>query len=213
MRFNAKHRSRFTGALALVLTPVARAQRAPAPAPATEVDPDDPWEVGKAAYDAGRSTDALRAFETSYKQTRKPRALYRVADTADKLGHYARAAAAFQEYLSLVPTHKDRPFIEGRIQANQAAQARGAAAPSQPSAASSAAAAPAPAAATAPGREPNTGSGASAAGPVWLWAGAGVVAVAAIVIAGVLIGSSSGSSTPAPVRGNVGGTIQTLGAP
>lgn len=46
----------------------------------------------------------------------------------------------------------------------------------------------------------------------WLWAGVGIVAVAGIVVAAVMLGSSA-TRTPDPVRGNVGGTVQTLGGP
>jgi len=209
-------RSAFVTALALMLSSAAHAQ--PKPAPATEVDPNDPWEVGKAAYDAGRLDEALSAFELSYKQTKRPRALYRVGDTADKLGQSARAISAFQEYLRLVPAAKDRPFVESRIRANEVIVAHSPPPPpmaAQPATEEMSADAPAaqtpsaPTAATA--ASPSSSS--SGAGPVWLWAGAGVLAVTAIVVAGVLMGSSSASSTPAPIRGNVGGTIQTLGVP
>lgn len=208
-------------ALVLSLNAVTQAQSAsPGAAPATETDPNDPLEIGKAAFDAGRLEQALRAFETSYQQTKKPRTLFRVGDTADKLGQHARAITAFQEYLRLVPSSKDRPFVESRIRANEAAAAGSGEATSQPTAATPASTAPSqvaqavepgPVSAPAAATEPDAHE--SAAGPLWIWVGAGVLSVAAIVVAGVLIGSSSSSSTPAPVRGNVGGTVQTLGAP
>lgn len=194
----------FVTSLAL-LTQVAAAQsRSP------EVDASDAFQLGQTAYDAGRLSDALHAFETAYTLTRKPRALLRVADTADELGLHARAVSAFQEYLSLEPDAEDRPFILGRIRANQAAQGllpQPAPVVLQPHAAS------APVASAPTGATSGSHAGESAAGPAWLWAGAGVLALTAIIVAGVLVGTSSGSSTPTPVHGNVGGTIQTLGAP
>jgi tetratricopeptide (TPR) repeat protein len=224
-------------ALVLALSSATQAQPAKSVASsANETDPSDPLEIGKAAFDAGRLEEALSAFETAYKQNKKPRTLFRVGDTADKLGKHARAISAFQKYLRLTPGSKDRPFIESRIRANEAAAAQpsssspssntGAGAPQPPAAAG--AAPKAVASSTAPSQvalaaeaEPSAApaaathadSGEGGAGPVWIWAGAGVLVVAAIVVAGVLIGSSSASSTPAPVRGNVGGNIQTLVGP
>ena len=210
-------------ALLLALSSLTHAQPArPATKPsahaATETDPTDPYEIGKAAFEAGRLTEALEAFETSYKQTKRPRALFRVGDTADKLGNRARAISAFREYLSLVPGSKDRPFIEGRIRANEAVvqqpgvQERS---PVQPPRVGEANQPPTAAAPSAPTAATSGTQAAedNPAGPLWLWAGAGVVAVAAIVVTGILVGHSSSSSTPEPVRGNVGGTIQTLGRP
>lgn len=46
----------------------------------------------------------------------------------------------------------------------------------------------------------------------WIVAGVGVIVIAGIVVAALVLGSST-SRTPDPVRGNVGGTVQTLGAP
>lgn len=207
--------------LALGLTQPAQAQRAVARA--IEADQQDPFEMGRAAFDAGRLGQALNAFETAYTLSHQPRALHRVADTADKLGEHARAISAYRDYLRLEPTTRERRFIEGRILANQAAlgQGVGAAAPLPPPTAATATApnqvarAASPATGDAPdltAASPET-SRESPAGPIWVWAGAGALAVAAIVVAGVLVGTSAASSTPASIRGNVGGTIQTLGAP
>jgi len=215
-------------ALVLALSSATQAQPAKSVAkPVNAPNPNDPLETGKAAFDAGRLEEALDAFETAYKRNKKPRTLFRVGDAADKLGIHARAISAFQEYLRLAPGSKDRPFVESRIRANEAAAAQPTSvsgAPSQPLAASSPVRDVGPATApsqvaraaeadttVAPGAAPQADDTESSAGPVWIWAGAGVLAVTAIVVAGVLVGSSSASSTPAPVRGNVGGTIQTLG--
>jgi tetratricopeptide (TPR) repeat protein len=46
----------------------------------------------------------------------------------------------------------------------------------------------------------------------WIVAGVGVLAVSGIIAAALALGSSS-ARQPTPIQGNVGGTVQTLGAP
>jgi hypothetical protein len=77
--------------------------------------------AGEAAYAGGDFAGALQAFERAYEQHKAPRTLFRIGDAADKLGMHARAASAFQQYLTLVPTAKDRAFIASRFRANQLA--------------------------------------------------------------------------------------------
>jgi tetratricopeptide (TPR) repeat protein len=169
-------------------------------------------EAGKAAYSAGHFAEALYDFEQAYQRVPRPSIMYRIGDTADKLGEHERAVEALQQYLDLQPNAVDRAFIEGRIQANltalQIPRVGGAAlspqAAAQTSTNASSASAAAPSAATE--------SRASAAGPWWLWLGVGTLAVASIVVVAVLVGPSS-TRDQAPVRGNVGGVVQTLGAP
>jgi tetratricopeptide (TPR) repeat protein len=78
-------------------------------------------KAGEGAYARGDFVAALQAFERAYDQEKEPRGLFRIGDAADKLGLHARAASAFQQYLSVVPHAKDRAFIESRFRANQAA--------------------------------------------------------------------------------------------
>jgi hypothetical protein len=197
-------------------------------------------EVGKAAYADARYADALRAFEEAYQKVKRPRTLYRIGDTADKLGMHARAVAALEEYLRVVPAATDRIFIESRIAANrqQAAadlEAKPAAASvatkPQPSAAepnlSTGASAqplarapqktmptPAPAAAVA-GDESTKSKPTDDGGlkPWWIIAGAGTLVVAGIMVIALTVGASGAHSTPQPVKGNIGGSVQTLGGP
>jgi tetratricopeptide (TPR) repeat protein len=184
-------------------------------------------EAGKTAYGEGRFSEALGAFEQSYERTHKPRTLYRIADTADKLGLHARAVAAFEQYLGLVPAADDRPFIESRIDANRRKlEGRPPAAALSPAAAAHAeapvAATPAPDSVAAPPAAPEQATGTPATSAThdqdltrawWVWAGAGSLLVAGIVVVALAVGSSGARSVPEPVKGNVGGAVQTLGAP
>jgi tetratricopeptide (TPR) repeat protein len=204
-------------ALLLAAPATAWAQAAPVAQPGAEL-----LETGKAAYSDGRYKEALRAFQQSYELSHKPKTLYRVGDTADKLGLHARAVAALSQYLELVPTAPDRPFIQSRIDANR----RATAAPAADAALSPVAAAraePPPPSAAEPAASPPevapaldvTASPAATSKDLtrawWLWAGAGTLVVAGIVVLALTVGSSSSHSTPDPVKGNVGGAVQTLG--
>jgi tetratricopeptide (TPR) repeat protein len=172
-------------------------------------------EAGKTAYAEGRFAEALNDFEQAYQRTQRASILYRIGDTADKLGDHERAISGFQQYLDAVPHAKEADFVRGRIAANRQALQQ----PQAPLAAS--ALSPAAAAHTA---EPDPGSTPKApldAAPSdgkdltrewWVWAGAGTLLVATIVVVGVLVSSPS-TQQVAPVKGNVGGIVQTLEGP
>lgn len=115
----------------------------------------------------------------------RPRVLYRLADRADRLA--LALPKNFASALAPLPVLRDT-FTSGPI---------------DPAAALPAAAASEPAAAS---------SSTNSARGWWIVAGASVVVVAGIIVAAVVLGSSA-TRTPQPVRGNVGGTVQTLGAP
>jgi tetratricopeptide (TPR) repeat protein len=187
--------------------------------------------TANAHYAARRYDDALRAYEEVYVRSGDVRTLYRIADTADRLGKHERARSAFALYLERVPDAKDRAFVEGRLHANEAALiAEGKAAPKLPAApVKPAALAPKPvvlAPAVAVRGEPAPPKAHSTveiiaapmpasehnARPWWLWAGAGAIVVASIAVAAVWFGASS-STTPEPLRGNVGPAVQTLRSP
>jgi tetratricopeptide (TPR) repeat protein len=172
-------------------------------------------QAGKAAYSAGRLAEALNDFEQAYQRLQRSAILYRIGDTADKLGDHERAVSALQQYLEAQPGSPDREFIESRIRANlealQIPRVGNAALSPQAAANTSTNASTAP---TTSDVTSNAGAkgGRDAAGAWWLWAGAGTLAVAGIIVAAVLVGSSS-TRDQSPVRGNVGGVVQTLGAP
>jgi tetratricopeptide (TPR) repeat protein len=168
-------------------------------------------EAGKAAYTEGHLSEALSDFEQAFARTRRPSILYRIADTADKLGEHERAIDAFEDYLAAFPNSKDREFITQRIAANRAALAtpaaqaalspEAAAQAAPPSAEAASPLAPAPAAASKPLLK-----------QWWLWAGAGVIVVAGVVVTALLVGSSS-THKSGPINGNVGGVVETLRTP
>jgi tetratricopeptide (TPR) repeat protein len=172
------------------------------------------FQAGKVAYGERRFADALYDFEQAYQRLQRPAILYRIGDTADKLGEHERAVSALRLYLDAQPQAQDREFIESRIRANlEALQlprvGATADALSPEAAARSSTNVPAPTGSTPP---PAPSNGKDVLRAWWLWAGAGTVAVAGIVVAAVLIGSSSTHAQP-PVQGNVGGVVQTLGKP
>jgi hypothetical protein len=160
-------------------------------------------EAGKVAYAAGHFEAALHDFEVSYTRQPDTRTLYRIGDTADKLGWHERAVSAFNRYLALAPNAKDHAFIMSRVRANQAALAQ--APPAEPLA-------------RAP--EPAFRGGASSAAhgsteqprAWWLWAGAGALVVVGVAAAAFWL-SAPAASTPEPLRGNIGPVVQTLHLP
>lgn len=164
-------------------------------------------DAGKLAYEQGRFGDALDAFELSYRKTRDPQTLLRIADAADKLAIHARAVEAYEAYLGHFPNHPDHAFISSRIAANraalEAATAPVAVASRSGLASSTVATTRQPVGRTSAGRH-------NPAGPWWAWVAGGAVVVAGIVVAGVLVSTGSAPSVVQPIQGNVGGTVQTL---
>jgi tetratricopeptide (TPR) repeat protein len=190
-------------------------------------------EAGKSAYDAGRFEEALRNYERAYELLKTPRTLFRIGDVADKLGLRVRAVSAYQQYLASVPTTSDRARVEARIRANRGpAPAKAPEATqlvsSAPVVRTQAVEPPAPPArlemtATAPAEstQPATAPEAATA-PIsdrktrvsawWIVAGVSVLAIGGIIAAAFAMGTSA-ARQPTPIQGNVGGTVQTLGAP
>lgn len=193
---------------------------------AATTSPVQEWlSVGELAFAQGRFGDALDAFEAAYRKLRQPQTLRRIGDAADKLGSHARAAEAWQAYLKYVPDAPDREFIEGRIEANQAALG-----PMHPRSVNIELAPMTVASDQQPGHNPSQAAGtlsvthagesseprsertSSRAGPIWLWVAGGAAAIAGIVIAAVLINAGDSPGASDPVQGNVGSAIQTLGS-
>jgi tetratricopeptide (TPR) repeat protein len=165
-------------------------------------------QAGKAAYSGGHFAEALYDFEQAYRRLERTSILYRIGDTADKLGNHDRAVSALRQYLEAEPQAGDREFIESRIAANL--EALSVAAPGALSPEAAAASSGAGKAAAAP--QDATRSGHNRAGPWWAWAGAGTLVVVGIVVVAALVGAGS-PHEQAPVKGNIGGVVQTLGAP
>ena len=195
----------------LALSLQARAAAQDAPSQQQIAAGNELLQAGKQAYSAGHFAEALYDFEQAYQRLERPSILYRIGDAADKLGDHERAVTALRQYLETQLNSPDRTFIESRIQANLDAiysPAPGPAAISPEAAANSSRVATASEqlSEAAPRRH------ASAAGPWWLWAGAGTLTLVGVVVAAIIVGAASAHEQP-PVKGNVGGVVQTLGAP
>jgi tetratricopeptide (TPR) repeat protein len=177
------------------------------------------FQAGKAAYDAGRYEEALSFFEQAYEHSGRPRMLYNIAQAADRARRDERAIEAFRGFLALLPDDPLRPEVEKRVAALEQALAERAAQASQVAAAISPAAVtdPAPASETpavqrslaTPAAARNEDSG-GLLSKWWVWATAAVI-VGAGVTAAVLVLDGKESVTNAPIAGEVGGVVQTLG--
>jgi tetratricopeptide (TPR) repeat protein len=192
--------------IAAAWVPAARAQEAtPAVSEGSRAAGEALLESGRAAYRFGNYVQAMRDFEQALARLGRPSIHYDIGDAAARLGDHQRAIDEFQQYLSALPDASNRASVERRIEAQQQALNNGKAQPDLT---------PAAAAQTQAGGEasqPTAASSASgrAAGELWwLWAGIGAAVVGTVVAA--LIVSSSEAPVQPPLRGDVGGTIQTL---
>jgi hypothetical protein len=172
-------------------------------------------EAGKQAYAAGRFAEALNDFEQAYQRTQRASILYRIGDTADKLGDHERAITGFQQYLEAVPKAKEADFVRGRIAANQEALRAAEAPPGNPALSPAAAAQSTQAEVVALPKAAVGGAPSDSKDLIhtwWFWAGAGTLVAATIVVVAVLVSSPSAQPI-APVKGNVGGVVRTLEGP
>lgn len=77
--------------------------------------------AGRVAFDEGRFETAIKYFEASYEQSKRPQLLYNIAQCYDRLRRDEAAIAAFERYLSAEPQAENRELVEGRIRALRAA--------------------------------------------------------------------------------------------
>jgi tetratricopeptide (TPR) repeat protein len=163
-------------------------------------------ESGRAAYRFGNYAQAMRDFEQALARLGWPSIHYDIADTAARLGEHERAIEEFREYLKALPNATNRESVERRIQSQEQALHKRQDAPV------TADLTPTAAANTQANTDPaglSSGSQPRDDGNLWwLWAGIGAVVVGAVVAA--VIVSSSDDPVQPPMRGDVGGTIQTL---
>lgn len=75
------------------------------------------FEAGRAAYDAGDYREALELFQRAYEHSDRPRLLYNIGQSADRLRMDRTALAAFRRYLELVSEADNRVEVENRINA------------------------------------------------------------------------------------------------
>jgi hypothetical protein len=111
---------------------------APAPAPAAAPGADEPppaapaptantqdadreartlFEQGRVAFDEGRYRDAWDYFHRAYQLSKRPKLLYNVGQSADRLRMDREALKAFKLYLKKVPDADNRKEVEARVKA------------------------------------------------------------------------------------------------
>jgi tetratricopeptide (TPR) repeat protein len=166
---------------------------------------------GKAAYRAGNYTEALRSFQQALARLGRPAIYEDIGDAAGRLGDHQRAVDAYREYLGAMANAADRAEVEAKIKTHERALREAEGGSAKTLDLSPAAAASTTGEASAAGAPADTGAAAdkSSGGELWwVWAGIGA-AVVGTVIAALIVTSSSDPVQP-PMRGSVGGTIQTL---
>lgn len=75
------------------------------------------FEAGRAAYSDGRFEDALGHFRRAHELSDRPRLLFNIANTAERLRRDEQALDAYERYLEQVPDAENRAFVEERITA------------------------------------------------------------------------------------------------
>jgi tetratricopeptide (TPR) repeat protein len=170
-------------------------------------------ESGRAAYRFGNYVQAMRDYEQALARLGWPSIHYDIADAAARVGDHQRALDEFREYLRALPNATNRESVERRIEQQELALQKRQDAPVTADANPDLT--PTAAANTQAGAVQVQSTGASQASDSrdggnlwWLWAGIGV-AVVGTVVAAVIVSSSDDPVQP-PMKGDVGGTIQTL---
>lgn len=180
--------------LTSVTLPTRLRAQAQEPDAARDAAAREAFESGRNAYDLGRFSEALAAYERSYELSHRPLLLFNIARAAEADGRPARAIEAYEGYLQAVPDADNRAFAEARL-----SKLRGAAPASAPPVVSPKAAAdtlaPAPMSTTAVAAEggstpPKREDAPQPARPVWkrawFWGVIGAV-VAGAVTAGIVV--------------------------
>jgi len=201
------------GPFSLACSSIAIAQDAPGVSEGQRAAGEALLASGRAAYRAGNYTEALRSFQQALARLGRPAIYKDVGDAAGRLGDHQRAVDAYREYLGAMANAPDRAEVQEKIKnhARTLAEAEGGSGKTldlSPSAAASTtgeAAAPSPAAESGAGTQTAKREGGEL---WWLWAGIGAAVVGTVIAA--LIVTSSDDPVQAPMRGSVGGTIQTL---
>lgn len=73
------------------------------------------FQAGKAAYQAGKYSDALSFFEQAYARSGRPELLFNIGQAADRLRQDEKALEVFRAYLTQVPAAANRAEVEARI--------------------------------------------------------------------------------------------------
>ncbi|MGD8860538.1 MAG: tetratricopeptide repeat protein [Myxococcales bacterium] len=75
------------------------------------------FEKGRDAFEEGEYRDAWDYFHRSYALSRRPRLLYNIGQSADRLRRDREALEAFRLYLKRLPDAENRKQVENRIRA------------------------------------------------------------------------------------------------
>jgi len=73
------------------------------------------FEAGRAAYDAGRFEDALRDFQDAYARSPRPKLLFNIGQSADRLRMDEMALSFLRKYLAEAGDADNRAAVENRV--------------------------------------------------------------------------------------------------
>jgi len=101
----------------VLLDGTARAQQPPASTDGKDAEARSLFEAGSTAYAEGRYENAFDYFKRSYQLSARPKLLFNIGQTADRLRRDQEALGAFEAYLRQVPDAPNRSQVENRVQA------------------------------------------------------------------------------------------------
>ena len=197
----------------LACSSIALAQDAPGVSEGQRAAGEALLASGRAAYRAGNYTEALRSFQQALARLGRPAIYKDIGDAAGRLGDHQRAVDAYREYLGAMANASDRAEVQAKIKTHEKALREAEGGNAKTLDLSHAAAARTTGEAAAPGAPADTNAPPAAkrdgGGELWwLWAGIGAAVVGTVIAA--LVVTSSDDPVQPPMRGSVGGTIQTL---
>jgi tetratricopeptide (TPR) repeat protein len=108
-------------ALTLCATEGVRAQAGEQAASADRAEAEEMakglFRAGRAAYDAGNFKEALDYFQQAYARSPRPKLLFNIGQSADRLRMDELALRSFEGYLQELPEADNREHVENRIRA------------------------------------------------------------------------------------------------
>jgi tetratricopeptide (TPR) repeat protein len=159
------------------------------------------FKDGRAAFDAGRFTEALERFEHAYSLSGRSELLFNIGLAADRIREDERALEAFEQYLEETPDSTHRMQVEQRVIAlreaidrEQRKQSR-AVAPTPAEVASASARAPER---TPLGPSPSERDDGGVLSEWWFWTGTAVLLIAGGATAYVLLQPEEQADLPRP---------------
>ncbi len=158
------------------------------------------FEAGRIAFSDGRFEDALGSFQRSYELSGRPRLLFNIGASLDRLKRDREALDYFENYLEKVPDADNRREVEGRVRVLQEAVAQEEAREAKQRKRDAALAQ-----ATKPQEKPRDGVHRT----WWFWTTLGAAVAGGVVLA-ILLTADGG--TEDPLLGNTGQVSFTLGS-